>query len=65
MNIDQSLNIVVCGDIMLGGNSADPFKQIKEYLDNSDIAIANLEAPLSNRGNPAENKIFYDLQKFR
>ena len=55
----SEVSIIAVGDIMLGRNvgkdlldknSNYPFRQIKELIHNVDIAFANLECPISSRG---------------
>lgn len=35
-----------------------PFREVKRYLEEADIAAGNLETPITTRGTPAENKSF-------
>jgi len=53
----NSISLVAVGDIMLGGTAEEiliengydyPFKKVQHLLDDADIAIGNLEGPLTN-----------------
>lgn len=66
MQDKEKINILLTGDIMLGGNLNNPlcekgfdfpFKPLSSYYAVSDIVFGNLEAPLSCDGVPQKNKI--------
>ena len=53
----NSISLIAVGDIMLGGTAEEiliengydyPFKKVQHLLDDADIAIGNLEGPLTN-----------------
>ena len=57
--------VVVIGDVMLGWHydpqyraGADPFRNLAPVLRAADLAIANLEAPLTGRGRAVKGKRF-------
>ena len=63
---DGVVSLIAGGDVMLGRSLGDgilqfgtpyPFEFVAGLLSAADIAFANLEAPVSNRGEPA-NKDF-------
>ena len=62
-----SITLVAAGDLLLGGSAAPtvlkqgfdyPFIQITAILQSADIAMANLEAPLTRQTEPVEDKRF-------
>lgn len=66
MQDKEKINILLTGDIMLGGNLDNllcekgfdfPFKPLSSYYTVADIVFGNLEAPLSCDGVPQKNKI--------
>lgn len=66
----KTLVLSAVGDVMMGGSARPelekfgydyPFEKTKKYFDQSDIVFANLEGPLTNRGQPVVEKQY----KFR
>lgn len=63
-NKDRTVRLSAVGDILLSGvaeligNKAPdaPFTFVRSIFKESDLVFANLECPLSNRGNPLKNK---------
>lgn len=65
-NIPSVINVIATGDIMLGGNLAQPLKEkgwepfffhFSEYFKNADILFGNFEAPISHERPTQRNKI--------
>ncbi|HXY62285.1 MAG TPA: CapA family protein, partial [Nitrospirota bacterium] len=65
--VQEEIVIAAVGDLMLGGRADPflkkygpdyPFTDVKPTLSLADIAIGNLESPISNRGKSVENKKF-------
>jgi len=64
------VSIVAVGDVMLGSHVIPiveskgvtyPFRETMHYLKSADIAIANLEAPFTTRGEPFEKKFNFKV----
>lgn len=62
-----SITLVAAGDLLLGGSAAAtvhrhgfdyPFLEISDILHSADIAMANLEAPLTRQPEPVADKSF-------
>ncbi|MCK5214811.1 MAG: CapA family protein [Candidatus Omnitrophica bacterium] len=62
----NAIKIIFTGDIMIGGGLSDLiestsachlFSHLQPLFSDADIVFGNLEAPLSNEGTPAQNKI--------
>lgn len=62
-----SITLVAVGDLLLGGSAEEsvnkhgfdyPFSDISAILQSADIAMANLEAPLTRQPKPVEDKRF-------
>ncbi|MCP4650955.1 MAG: CapA family protein [PVC group bacterium] len=67
-NIKDSINLIVSGDIMLGGSLSaelekEKFSHLKNDFQDADIVFGNLEAPFSNEGQSQENKIVLSQPK--
>jgi poly-gamma-glutamate capsule biosynthesis protein CapA/YwtB (metallophosphatase superfamily) len=63
----EDITIAAVGDLMLGGRTgpylkefgpAYPFADVKTFLGRADVAVGNLESPISTRGRAVENKQF-------
>ncbi|MBN2771322.1 MAG: CapA family protein [Spirochaetes bacterium] len=62
-NNDESIDIIICGDIMLGRSiparldkGFRPFKNIQHILKDADLAVANLEYVATDSGTPRVQK---------
>ena len=62
-----AITLVAVGDLLLGGSAEEsvnkhgfdyPFRDISAILQAADIAVANLEAPLTRQPDPVEDKQF-------
>lgn len=61
----EPISVVAVGDLLLGGSAADtvkrygftyPFVSTQNHIEQADIALANLEAPLTSRGEKHPDK---------
>jgi poly-gamma-glutamate capsule biosynthesis protein CapA/YwtB (metallophosphatase superfamily) len=64
-DVNDAISIVAVGDIMLDGSARPelekygydyPFERTRKILQGADLAFANLEGPLTNRGEMVEDK---------
>lgn len=64
----DSVLLALVGDVMLAGNVGKmlerngydyPYKYVGSYLQQADIAIGNLENPISERGEPADKQFVF------
>ena len=68
---EGEISLAVVGDVMLGRRVGDainregggdyryPFRHVRSYLREADIAVANLESPVSDRGEPIAKRIVF------
>jgi poly-gamma-glutamate capsule biosynthesis protein CapA/YwtB (metallophosphatase superfamily) len=68
---DGEVSLAIVGDVMLGrgveeavnreagGDFKYPFRHVRSYLREADLAVGNLESPISDRGAPIDKKYVF------
>jgi poly-gamma-glutamate synthesis protein (capsule biosynthesis protein) len=73
-SVNNYITIAAVGDVLLGGKvgtqaeyvvNETPLDSVKDILEKADIAICNLECPLSNKGTPTPSKTLEELMTKR